>query len=742
MFRKLLKLIGRGTDENGGEPVDPVDLADNNQHADEDSPRDETDTWLADGLLSSEKYDRSDITFTTLYNRLSNAIQGVYGDELDELIDTESVDDPADLIIGRAVWKILAVGLVLVPIFVYLTSQGHIPLGNQGIFQSVIAGVILGGVVSISLFLGWLLLAAGSLSDRGSQIDTVLPEAMSFMYAQSKSDVNYLNVIRAMALAEDAYGPVSKEFQKIVRRCEYFGEDIETAIEKQAKETPSDELARILRNLLSHIQNGANVTEFFEMEAEKARRRVETKESAAMDFLRMISTLYATAGLAPVFILAVVVGISSFQDIPTFIMLALAYFVTPAVTLLFIYLVGQAHTRTSHLGTLTDHRSDSVASFQTGEQFRVDTTEKSQRTLSTAFGVEDELSDRGELTEVGYSIHPATEELFKPQKAVELGEKVPKFDNVHKIETKERLKAIVKSPVTFFTERPETILVISIPVTVIVMVMAFWTGYSPTPSVDRMYHEPVSSTLMWFYAPLMLLFAPLVIFNHLRERQIQRVREAFPDTLRRLSSANDSGLSLTESIEEIGKRESNVVDHEMSIVSAKSSCGVPIDRALAEFNNVYKEPQIARGTRLLIEAYRASTHVSDVLAETIKSAQTGLQIKNQQQSEKRSQILTLSIVTIAGGIILFVVQQFFVGFAMDGLGIEFLTDPDMSATESQQEDSGAPVEILELTLFHAAVIHSFLAGMFMGYYTDKTLKSGLKYALGLLSIIMLMWGYF
>lgn len=733
MFEELLKKtpLGKGDESDSASGSTGT--------VDQSEKTDPNDTWLSEGLLDSEKYNRSDVSFSTLYNRASNIIQGVYGDELDQLINTESVDDPADLIIGRVVWRFIAAGLIVVPIATYLIAGGNTPLGQQNLFNSTVFGILTGGSTSIILFLGWLLLAAGSMSDRGNKIDTVLPEAMSFMYAQSKSDVNYLNVIRAMALAEDAYGPVSREFQTIVRRCEYFGEDIETAIEKQAKETPSEELSRILRNLLSHIQNGANITSFFEEEAQKARRRVETKESAAMDFLKLISTLYATAGLAPVFILAVVVGISSFQDIPTSIMLLITYVATPSVSMLFMYLLYQAQIKTNDLGTLTDYRDDGVTSFQTEDQFRTDTVEKSQRTLSSAFGVEDKLSDRGELTEVGYSLHPATDGLLKDEKAVELGEKVPKFKDLHKIETKLRIKEIIKSPVTYFSERPKAILVFSIPFAYLAMEIGVLLDYIQPPSVDLMYNNPVMTTFEWIYLPLIMVFSPLILFDYLQNRRVQRVREGFPDTLRRLSSANDSGLSLTEAIEEIGKREANVVDKEMGIVSAKAKYGVPIDRALAEFNNVYKEPQIARGTRLLIEAYRASTHVSDVLEETIKSARTGLQIRNQQRSEKKSQILTLSIVTVAGTIILYVVQQFFVGFAMDGLGIEFLTDPNMSPAQAQQQGTGAPKEVLELTLFHAAVIHTTLAGMFMGYFSSESLKSGLKYALGLVSVVMGMW---
>ncbi len=72
----------------------------------------------------------------------------------------------------------------------------------------------------------------------------LLTDSVSFMYALSVGGLNQLEIIEAMAEADDTYGEVSKEFQSIVKETDYFGVDYRTAIRKQAIETPSDELSQ------------------------------------------------------------------------------------------------------------------------------------------------------------------------------------------------------------------------------------------------------------------------------------------------------------------------------------------------------------------------------------------------------------------------------------------------------------------------------------------------------------------
>jgi flagellar protein FlaJ len=659
----------------------------------------------------------------------------VYDDELDELIDTETVTDPADMIVGRAVWKILAVAVVSLPLFAYILSTGVL-ISDPGLFIIVFGGLISSLILAISLLLIWLLLATASVSDRGNRIETVLPEAMSFMYAQSKSDVNYLNVIRSIALAEDAYGPVSREFQKIVRRCEYFGEDLETAIEKQAKSTPSDELERILTGLRSHIQNGADVTKFFEREAEAARERIESKESATLDLFNMISTLYMVVGLGPILIFAVVVGLATFQPIPAWVFGGIAYVFTPAVTLFFIFLVGRAATDRNRLDTLTDYRENLANSVHQVSQ--EEGYSSPQRTLSTAFGKEDQRVDKGSRTEVGRPKHIAATGIFTQGNSRQITEFAERFDKVRKRETKLKLKAILTDPIGYLIELPTHILAVSVPLTAVVLEILAVYDILPLMSIDAIVNSPATMALYWLFLPGLLTFGPLALFYQLQTRRTTNIRQAFPDTLQKIINTEESGATLTTAIENVATNKTNIVDEEMEIVAAKTKLGVPLDRSLIEFNNVYKNPQVARGTRLLIEAYRASSHVSEVLEETVESARLGLKIADQKRRQTQLQMLYIILIAAASSVILFIVSDFFVELSQQGLALDGLGNPQRAFEEGTQ-NRGASATIMEMTIFHAALLNSILAGIFIGYMSDQTLKNGIKYVLGLAALTIGIW---
>ena len=59
-------------------------------------------------------------------------------------------------------------------------------------------------------------------SARKREINMLLADSVSFMYALSIGGLNQLEIFEAMAEAEDTYGEVAKEFESIYLETEYF----------------------------------------------------------------------------------------------------------------------------------------------------------------------------------------------------------------------------------------------------------------------------------------------------------------------------------------------------------------------------------------------------------------------------------------------------------------------------------------------------------------------------------------
>ncbi|MEF8900479.1 MAG: type II secretion system F family protein, partial [Halovenus sp.] len=139
-----------------------------------------------------------------------------------------------------------------------------------GLIFGIIGFVIgFGSLVSVPYF------RAGG---RKREINVLLADAISFMYALSVGGMNQLEILRAIAKADDTYGEVAREFQSIVLETEYFDTDYRTAIRNQSLETPSNELAQFLTDMLSIINSGGDMTSFLEDQKDKHIRTAKQEQ--------------------------------------------------------------------------------------------------------------------------------------------------------------------------------------------------------------------------------------------------------------------------------------------------------------------------------------------------------------------------------------------------------------------------------------------------------------------------------
>ena len=125
-------------------------------------------------------------------------------------------------------------------------------------FIVVISGLVFGSIGFAAGFGGMAGRPYLQASARKREINVLLSDSVSFMYALSVGGLNQLEILQAMAKADDTYGEVAQEFQSIVLETEYFDTDYRTAIRNQAAQTPSDELSQFLTDMLSIINSGGD----------------------------------------------------------------------------------------------------------------------------------------------------------------------------------------------------------------------------------------------------------------------------------------------------------------------------------------------------------------------------------------------------------------------------------------------------------------------------------------------------
>ncbi|GAA0308320.1 hypothetical protein GCM10009066_22430 [Halarchaeum salinum] len=139
-------------------------------------------------------------------------------------------------IVGILLWIVgTLVGWVLFVTVINTESIIGLYIANDTLLAFINAIKVPALVLLTGLFFGSIGFAAGfgglvgapymQAGERKREINMLLPDAIAFMYALSMGGMNQLEILSAMAKADDTYGEVALEFRSIVQETEYFDTD-------------------------------------------------------------------------------------------------------------------------------------------------------------------------------------------------------------------------------------------------------------------------------------------------------------------------------------------------------------------------------------------------------------------------------------------------------------------------------------------------------------------------------------
>jgi flagellar protein FlaJ len=196
--------------------------------------------------------------------------------------------------------------------------------------------VAAGGMSSISV----PMITLNRITAKKVKIEFKLPFLLAYMATLSSAGMNPVETIKHVAMKD--FGPISKEFQKVVYREEILGEDIITALNYVASNTPSTELRDILTGMTNIIVSGGSLQSYCEQESKSVFEKKKTKLKGFIDSLAafsegyiggiIISIVMAIIGIIIVGALGFKIGpLSTQQLLDVFVFL-----VIPLVNMLFI----------------------------------------------------------------------------------------------------------------------------------------------------------------------------------------------------------------------------------------------------------------------------------------------------------------------------------------------------------------------------------------------------------------------
>ena len=560
---------------------------------------------------------------------------------------------------------------------------------------TVASGVVFG---SIGFALGFGTLVAvpySTASGRKREINMLLPDAISFMYALSVGGLNQLEILEAMARADDTYGEVAREFRSIVRETEYFGTDYRNAIREQAMVTPSDELSQFLSDMLSIVNSGGSMEDFLDDKKEKHLRTAEQEQETVLETLELFGEMYMTLSLFPLLLIIILVIMSMLGQSQERLLYATVYGLIPLTGVGFLVLVSTVKQDEPGDGYLQPSNS----------------------------------SDRlQQVTREGL-VHMGLIESFVGEFRI--------FDRIRSREGTHKTARLLRRPHLFFRDHPLYTLVVTVPAAAVLLGVAVANGGAPL-SWDGMLRNPVWGTFVWWYVPAYVVGIPLAIFHTWNVRSRNAVVGKLSDTLRKLSSANDTGQTLLESVETVADTSSGKLADEFEAMHAKVNYGMSLRSALVEFNNKYHIPRLARTVKLISKAQEASSQITEVLTTAAQASETQDDIERERKSRTRMQvaIILMTYLTLLGVMAILKTQFLDV---MAGLASQASGGGDSLSGQGLNFGGGIDTDLLSVLFFHAVTLQAALSGFISGYIRNADIVSGVTFVVVLQTIALLVW---
>jgi flagellar protein FlaJ len=557
-------------------------------------------------------------------------------------------------------------------------------------FITIVFIVGLGGLV-YSIFMLYPGFQAG---ERKSEIDMNLPYAVTFMYALSKGGMNILDVFRALARSEDTYGEVSKEVDSIVREMDFFGLDLRTALSNASEITPSDRFQDLIYNLLTVIDSGGNIPNYFRDKSEQYLLKSEVDQKGFLETLALLAESYVTAFVAgPLFIIIMGVMMAVMGSGTSTMVYAIIYAVLPIGSVMFVVMISI------------------ITPTEMGEPQLLPTTE---------------ILDHG-IPKVPEHLKLNFDENGEPLEEPE--EKTWERNNFESFARSKKIMALKKlaiNPLKPMLKDPLMTLVFTVPVVVLIIGISFAMNadqlLTPSLMVDFIDDKIVFGILA--------IIIPLSLFHEIKQVKKRKLESGFPDFLKKLASTNETGMTLRDSIKLMAKSDTDALSYEIKKMWHDVFWGLEVNDALIRFANRLRTQVISRSLSLITKANESSGDIGEVLLVAARDASS-------EQNMKRERTMNMMIYIV----IIYISFLVFVG-VIYVISTTFLTE--MAEAGKQMAESGGQggflgnfdLEAYTRLFKHAAIIQGLSSGLMAGAMGEGNIISGLKH-----STIMILIGY-
>ncbi|MBN2733960.1 MAG: type II secretion system F family protein [Methanomicrobiaceae archaeon] len=323
----------------------------------------------------------------------------------------------------------------------------------------------------------------------------------------------------------------------------------------------------------------------------------------------------------------------------------------------------------------------------------------------------------------------------KPEKEIE---KISKEDQeqkeiIEKIEERnkynEGFNRIFKHPIKVLTEKPENILLVTLPLAFILFILGFISTISQYGIYSLLTSTFIDDLVVFSIIIALLPYAILDTKEAMRRRNIE---VALPNFFRDVAGMNESGMTLTNAISTVSNGDYGSLTPYIKKMNNEISWNIPFIEAISRFGERLGTPLARRSVDLIAKASLAGGNVSEVLKAAANDSYEFINLAD----ERRNNMMIYVVIVIVS----FLVFMFVIAI-MAGTFLSTMADAGAAVASSGSEAAasgtfGAAIDMdLYTRIFtHAAMIQGFFSGLVAGQMGEGRAVGGLKYSIMMLAI--------
>ena len=294
------------------------------------------------------------------------------------------------------------------------------------------------------------------------------------------------------------------------------------------------------------------------------------------------------------------------------------------------------------------------------------------------------------------------------------------------------LGKFLKHPLQVLTERPENVLIVCIPVSLLVFIGGFIFMVQNYGMKVLFTATSVDDFLMF---AVLIAIVPVALLDLKEQIRVKNLENALPNFFRDLAGMNDSGMTLPNAVHLVAAAEYGTLTPHIRKLDNEMSWGVGFVEALYRFGKGLGTSLADRSVDLIAKASKAGGDVSEVLRAAAKDT---FEVVNLQQERANKMMIYVIIVLVAFAVFLFVIAILVSSF------LSTMATAGATAAASGASGFGAKIDIFvyKRLFSHAAMMQGFFSGLVAGQMGEGRVIGGLKYSAIMLLIAWVTFRFF